>query len=130
MGALVFANEPERKKLEAITHPLINRELLRRVEAIVHDDANAVIIVEVPLLFESGMDKQMDEVWVVVADDQVRLERLMARNGYTEAEARARMDSQMPQQEKILRASAVIDNSGAPEKTRAQVEALFAQRRV
>lgn len=129
LAALVFENEAERKKLEAITHPLINRELSRRVEAIVHEDADAVIIVEVPLLFESGMDKQMDEAWVVVADDNVRLSRLMARNGYTEAEARARMESQMPQQEKIRRASAVIDNSGAPEATRAQIEALFAQRR-
>jgi len=66
-----------------------------------------------------------DQVWVVAVDGETQAERLMARDGLTEAEAQARVESQMPLAEKRQRADAVIDNSGGIEDTKEQVLAAF-----
>jgi dephospho-CoA kinase len=84
-----------------------------------------LIVYEAPLLFEAGAERRVDAVLVVRVDPLLQLKRLMARDGISEKEARDRIASQMPQVEKVARADYVIDNSGSPEETEAQVRNLF-----
>lgn len=113
LARIVFGDDEARRRLEAIVHPVVERlrhareeQVLRRrppPEWIVHD---------VPLLFEVGMDRAVDAVVVVDASWRTRLERLAARSGWTEREAQAREDAQMPPEEKRARADVVLDNDG------------------
>jgi len=83
------------------------------------------VVYEAALLVESGRDREMDLLVVVVADDEVRLQRLMNRNGLSRAEALQRLQAQLPQQVKRERADYVIDNSGSLEQTRSLTEQLW-----
>lgn len=128
LGALVFADLGARRKLNAITHPRI----LARLEQIVSSFRRQsrgqarVLVLEIPLLVEAGASGHLvDEVWVVVAPTEVRLARIMARDGLTEAEAIKRLAAHLPQEEKVRYARRVIDNGGSLADTRAQVEALW-----
>lgn len=124
LAALIFADPQAREALNRITHPAIAAlaeeqlgELVRRGEPL--------IVYEAPLLFEAGAEQRVDEVLVVRVDEPQQLARLMARDALTEAQARARVAAQMPQDQKVARADYLIDNSGSPEETAAQVRALF-----
>ena len=85
----------------------------------------AVCVLDVPLLFESGMDALCDETWVVYVPPQEQLRRVMARDGLTAQQAQARIDSQMPLSEKLARADRTIDNSGSREHTQELLRALW-----
>jgi len=111
VGELVFGNELLRTELNAILHPkIIERqdEILKSWEQI---DPNGIGIVDAALMIESGGYKRFDKLIVVHCRPEVQLERLMLRNGLTEAEARKRIDSQMPQEEKQRYADYLIDTS-------------------
>lgn len=84
-----------------------------------------VVVIDVPLLYESGLDALCDQVWVVTADAAARRRRVAAREGAATDEVLARERWQMPMEAKIARADAVIDNSGLPEETAAQVARLW-----
>ena len=84
-----------------------------------------VVVVDAIKLFEGGLADHCDEVWVVTCDPAQQLARLMARNGFDEAEARRRIAAQPPQAEKVARADVVIDNSGTLDATNAQVDAAW-----
>ena len=101
LGKLVFNDEFLRKKLEAILHPPL-AEKIQKFEG----------IVAVPLLFEAKMEHLFDKIIMIYADDEIRLKRLMKRNNFTEREARARIASQISQDEKIKRCDYVIYNNG------------------
>ncbi|MBB6282594.1 MULTISPECIES: dephospho-CoA kinase [Geobacillus] len=126
LGAIVFNNEQERKKLNAIVHPAVRRKMLAEKEALVRSGAKTVVL-DIPLLFESGLTDWVDRVLVVYVDDDVQLRRLMARNGFTEEEALARIRAQWPLEEKVKRADAVIDNNGTMEETRRQLLSILQQ---
>ena len=127
LGALVFAQPERRRRLEAITHPAV-RTRFQRILAVYEEEAfEGIVIWDVPLLMEGGGDKDMDRVVVVSSDEATQLDRLMARDGSTEPEARARMTSQMPLAEKARRAHHVIDNSGDRAATERQVRAVHAE---
>jgi dephospho-CoA kinase len=81
----------------------------------VHPDA--IVVMDVPLLFETHMDQICDEVWVVWVDRETQIKRLMARNNYSREEAITRINSQMSLDEKAEQADAVIDNSKSIEET-------------
>ena len=119
LGQIVFNDEKARRRLEGILHPRV----IQRMEAITRDKEgdNGLLVFEVPLLFEAGLEDMFDQVWVVAVDGETQAERLMARDGLTEAEAQARIEAQMPLAEKRQRADAVIDNSGGIEDTKEQV---------
>jgi dephospho-CoA kinase len=125
LAMVVFHDETERKVLERIVHPRVKAETARRLERIRREDPNAVVILDVPLLFESGMEQGLDEVIVVYVPQAVQVQRLMARDGYSEAEALARIRSQMPIGKKKALAGMVIDNSGSLENTRVQALAVY-----
>lgn len=124
LAAQIFAEPVARLELNRIMHPAIGKLAERRLrEAAL---AHQLVVYEAPLLFEAGAEKRVDAVVVVQVEAAVQVRRLMARDGLSEAEARRRIASQMPQEEKIARADFVIDNSASPETTAMQVRALFA----
>jgi len=125
LGALVFADPERRRQLEALIHPFVRRESERRQAEIARQRPEALIFLDVPLLFESGMDRGLAEIVVVYVPRQIQLARLMARDGLSDAAARARLDAQMDLAEKRRRATRVIDNSGSRAETRRQVERLY-----
>jgi dephospho-CoA kinase len=126
LGDIIF-NDPDKKNaLNMIVHPEVFSEMGRQViEA--SNKPGAVIILDVPLLIESGMDKGMSEVILVYAPESVQLERLMARDKINSTEAMAKIRSQMPVEEKKRHATILIDNSFNINETHEQVIKVFNQ---
>ncbi|MCC6746278.1 MAG: dephospho-CoA kinase [Deltaproteobacteria bacterium] len=124
LGRRVFVDPAERAKLEAITHPAIAAASAARLEQL-RDAGAPLLIYEAALLVETGRYRQMDRLVVVTATEEVRVARLMARNGFTRADALARLAAQLPEEEKVRVADYVVDNSGALAETRRQVEAVW-----
>jgi dephospho-CoA kinase len=120
LGEIVFNDPDEKQVLEDFIHPWVREETARRLERIRCDEPDAVVILEVPLLFETGMHHGLEEVIVVYVPEAVQLARLMARDRLAPAEALARIGSQMPIERKKALATRVIDNSGSRERTRAR----------
>jgi dephospho-CoA kinase len=119
LAAVVFADSDKLRILEEILHPLIHREWM----GILNNCPDKPGIVEIPLLFEKNLEKLFKVSVCVTVSGPTQIERL-ARRGFTEAEARARIARQMPLDKKELRADYVILNNGNPDYTRAQVARL------
>lgn len=126
LGAVIFGDDAAREKLNAIIHPLVidlTRQHIRQAQL-----AGAeVCVLDVPLLYETGMDALCHRVWCVWLPREVQLQRLMARDGFTLTEAQARLRSQLSADEKAARAEIVIDTSGSMDYTKSKLPALFAQ---
>ena len=112
LGSRVFSDDAERRRLNGIMQPLILAEIGRETEAARAAGA-AVCVLDMPLLFEEGLDRLCDETWCVWLPREIQLRRLTERDGLTAAEAEARIDSQLPTDEKAARADRVLDNSGS-----------------
>jgi dephospho-CoA kinase len=125
LAALVFGDPKRRKHLESLIHPHVLSESVRRQTEIARRRPEALIFWDVPLLFESGMDRGLAEIVVVYVPRRLQLARLKARDHLNEAAARARIGAQMDLEQKRRRATRVIDNSGSRQATRAQVERLY-----
>jgi dephospho-CoA kinase len=123
LAEIIFNDPAEQRALERIVHPWVKQEIARRLDRIRGAAPEALVILDVPLLFESGMDEGL--VAVIVVPEQVQLERLMARDGLAEPDARARIRAQMPIEKKKSLAAFVIDNSGPLEHTRAQTLEVY-----
>lgn len=121
LGEIVFADEMKRKALEAILHPAIRQVMNDRIDRLERENPGRLVVADIPLLYETGLDARYPEVLVVYVPPDVQLERLMKRDGLTEAKARERLNAQLPIDEKKKRADWVIDNSGTLEETRRQV---------
>ena len=124
LGARVFEDEAARRALDAIMHPLVYANMHARICALMDRDEKAAVL-EIPLLFETGMDSQVDEIWLTVLPRDEQLRRLMARDRLAEAEAAARIDSQWPMERKERRARVRIDTTGPPEQVAAQVRVAW-----
>src|SRR5262245_14057991 len=124
LGARVFADPTARRRLEALVHPRIGAESLRRI-----GQAGArgvpVVIYEASLLVESGLHKTMDGVIVVAASQAAQRARVAGRDGLSALELEQRIAAQLPTQEKVAVADWVIHNEGTLEDTRRQVEAVW-----
>lgn len=125
LGAIVFAEPARRKRLEEITHPAIAARQQRILSVLDEEAFEGIVIWDVALLFETGGVARMDRVVVVATDPETELARLMSRDGMAEADARARIASQMPVAEKAKRAHYVIDNSGDRAFTEQQVKVVY-----
>lgn len=120
LGNVVFPDPKAVEKLNSITHPRIIRRIEDRIEDARKRGIN-VLVIDAPLLIESGMVPMVDEVWVVMVDPDTQISRLMTRDHFTFQEAINRLNSQMPLEEKLRYAHRVINNKGTPEETRAEV---------
>lgn len=125
LGRLVFSNARELDRLNRIIQPYILAEIKEYLENYRRTVPHAVVILDTPLLFEEGLDKIVDEIWVVDLDYATQLRRIMERDALSEEEAAGRIASQLPLAEKVRLAHRVIDNRGAPEETATQVQNLW-----
>ncbi|BFH15435.1 dephospho-CoA kinase [Paenibacillus melissococcoides] len=128
LGNVVFSNTAERKALEEITHPAIRQEMMTQMRRLEGEHPQSLVVVDVPLLYESGLTDRFEEIVVVYVPKEIQLERLMRRDGLTEAEASERLLSQWDIEMKRERADYVIDNSKGMEETRQQVEQFLRQK--
>lgn len=124
LGRVVFGDASRREALEAIVHPYVGR---RRAELASETPPGAVVVYDVPLLVENGLQDDFDIVVVVDASDQTRLRRLVAGRGMPEADARARMAAQSAREDRLAVADVVLDNDGDLAALRAAVDRLWAQ---
>ncbi len=125
LGPMVFADPQQRLRLNAILHPRIIAHMQKLATEEQRRNPRSVVIIDAPLIFESGMEKGLRKVIVVWCRPDQQLERLMARTGVSREEAERRIQAQMPLEEKRRRADYVIDCSGSLEETRWQAEQLF-----
>jgi dephospho-CoA kinase len=124
LGELVFNDVEARKRLNAIVHPLVREWMADRTSEAAERGAE-VVVHDVPLLFENGLEATYEAVILVYAPEAVQLERLMSGRGVQEGRARAMIAAQMPMEEKRRLARLVVDNSRSRDETRAQVKRLW-----
>ncbi|MYD08846.1 MAG: dephospho-CoA kinase [Chloroflexi bacterium] len=122
LGAIVFADPAQLRRLEAITHPAIRLEIDRRIRGA----ASSVVVIEAIKLLEGDLKNAVDAVWVVDAAPETQRRRLMAERGMSRVEAQRRIRVQNSQADKLRQADVVIANDGDLAATRAQVERAWA----
>lgn len=110
LGQLVFAKPDLKKVLEDIIHPEVRKEL-NKIYSITSEEK--FVFVAVPLLFEAHFEDMFDKSILVTADDEIRLQRLMYRNDLSKEDAQRRIDSQMPQEEKVKLVDFVVHNNSS-----------------
>src|SRR5438552_545516 len=126
LGALVFSDDAARRRLNAIVHPLVREWMAARTSE-AFERGDEIVIQDVPLLFENGLEDLFSSVLLVYTPEDIQLERLVEGRGLTRERARAIIAAQMPIEEKQRRAHHVVDNSGTVDQTRNQVEEVWAQ---
>ena len=124
LGGVVFADEEKRRALNGLLHPIVIEESIRQIRQ-AEQAGCAVCILDVPLLFESGMETLCDETWLMYVPREEQIRRILERDGLDEAAAAARIDSQMPLEEKKKRADKAIDTSGSLAQTQCRLAALW-----
>jgi dephospho-CoA kinase len=125
LAQIIFFDEKQRLQLNRLTHPEIHEEILRRIFDLEQQSSCGIIIVDAALMVETGGYKMYHRLVVVTCEPVLQLSRLMSRDALTEKEAKARIASQMPIEEKIKLADYTIDNSGTLIQTHDQVEAVY-----
>lgn len=125
LGRRVFADPEQRRRLNAIVHPLVGAATTARFEAALVADPDAIVVHDVPLLVESGLGRAYDAVVVVAAQPATQLHRLVALRGMTEDDARARIAAQAPLADKLAVADHVIWNDGDLGALDEQVDRLW-----
>ncbi|MGT2460553.1 dephospho-CoA kinase [Sinomonas atrocyanea] len=125
LGAIVFADPSRRDMLNAIIHPRVRARAAQLARDAVAADPHAVVVQDIPLLVETGQAGAFDVVVVVDAPDDVRLARLLARNGMDEAEARSRMAAQATREQRLAAADHVVANTGSLSALHAAVDRLW-----
>src|SRR6185436_10465691 len=129
LGEIVFADEARRQKLNSLLHPLIIAAQDEQIREVEMRDPDGIVIIDAALLIESGGYKRLDKLIVVFCDPEIELGRLMERDGLSRDAAAARINAQMPQEEKKKYADFAIDTSGTLAETRQQVGTVFEQLR-
>ncbi len=124
LGQLVFSDDRARQMLDDLMQPLL-MDMIRAGIAQARADGAAVCVLDMPLLYEKGIDALCDRVWCAWLPHALQLERLMLRDGFTAHEAEMRISSQMPVDEKAARADIVIDTSGTIQYTKERLLALY-----
>lgn len=139
LASLVFTDEKKKQRLDQLMFGAIIQEIDSRIEGVrlgkemifrretEQEEDPAGILLDAPLLFESGLDSRCDLVMLMVAEEDVRIERVCRRDGVTVAEVRNRINSQMSDEEKRKRADIVLDNSGNQQQLERKLETFFAK---
>lgn len=124
LGAIIFSDEEKRKKLNAIVHPEVRKEMLKQRDEGVSNNETFVVL-DIPLLFESKLEGLVDRIIVVYTTPELQLSRLMNRNDLSEEEALNRIHSQQPLEEKCQKADRVIENTKDLAFMRKQLENIL-----
>lgn len=130
LGAKVFADPDALKRLNAISHPLMAREMEReigRLRALPAERRPQLIVLDAAILLEAGWDRLCNAVWTVEVPPETAIERLMARNGLSEDQARGRLAAQHSNAERAAKAERIISNAGSIADLEAAVDALWTQ---
>jgi dephospho-CoA kinase len=125
LGDIVFQQNHLRRKLETIIHPRVRAHMDESLRTLSMTKPESVVVLDVPLLLETGMDRGLAEVIVVYAPPAVQRRRLMLRDGLSADQAQARIDAQMPIEQKRGVATLVIDNGGDLADTEKQAMAIY-----
>lgn len=125
LASIIFHQEEKRQLLNQIVHPEVRRRMNEKIEE-ARKQREEVIVLDIPLLFESKLTYMVDKTLLVYVNEETQLKRLMERNNLSASEAEARIQSQMPLSEKISLADAVIDNNGLIEDTNKQLMNVLA----
>lgn len=124
LGQRVFGKPDALARLDAIMQPMIRRLITERMAALEAADV-PLCVLDMPLLYEKGLDALCDRVWCASLPQEMQLERLMNRDGCTREAAEKRIASQLPTEEKARRANIVIDTRGTPAETAALIPPLL-----
>jgi len=124
LGQIIFFDAEKRALLNQLTHHDVGVKILRRIFDFEQSSSRGIVIVDAALMVETGGYKMYDRLIVVTCDQSLQVARLMSRDQLSEKEARARMNSQMPIEEKLKLADYTIETSGTLRQTRDQVEAI------
>lgn len=116
LGKLVFADEEARKRLEGIVHPRVI-ESMHHARDVFRDSGSKVCVWDVPLLFETGFEQYVDQVWVIWAPRDIQIQRVLSRDKLGLSEVESRIAAQGLLEDKCDRADVVIDNSGNIQET-------------
>ncbi len=111
LAEMVFSDKNKTKRLNKITHDAIYKKITEEYKRIMEKNPDAKVFADVPLLFEAGWEDMFDKTILVTAPMDVRIERVKARDGLTEEEIKTRMNRQMPEDKKAVKADFVMDNS-------------------
>jgi dephospho-CoA kinase len=125
LGRIIFSDRERRNTLNAILHPLIINTIRERITALGRKYPEALVVADIPLLIECGLQHEFDAVIVVWSPVELQRKRLMERDGLSAAEARQRIDAQMALNEKQAHATHVIKNDGSEKQTEKQVKKIF-----
>jgi dephospho-CoA kinase len=128
LGDIVFADPSERKALEQIIHPAIRAVMKERMAYYESIAPHKLIVVDVPLLFESGLESYFEQIMVVYVPRKMQLQRLMERSRLTVEEAERRLSAQMDIEDKKSRADILIDNSSSIAITERQIERFWQEK--
>ena len=123
LGRIVFQDPSERLWLEQLVHPLVRR---RFDAALAQLAAAPAVVLMIPLLFEAGLEGLCSEIWLVDCTPELQLQRLMGRDGLSDADARARLAAQWPLERKRPLADRLLDNRGGPGGLEPQLEDALA----
>lgn len=125
LGALVFGSEERRRMLEGIVHPAVLEEAQHERDRIGREDDRAIVLSDIPLLLEVGMQGLFDMILLVYAPREVQIARVMRRNRMTRDEAVARLEAQMPIDEKLKQADVVIRNDASMRQLEQRVDEVW-----
>jgi dephospho-CoA kinase len=125
LAQLVFADPEARRRLDALIHPLVAQKLQAQFADLERRGVE-LVLVEVPLLFETGREAAFDRVIVVAAPEALQIRRLRGRDRRGEAEIRGILAAQWPLADKVARAHYVVDNGGSRRSTERQVKNIWA----
>ena len=129
LAAVVFADSRKRKTLERIIHPAVTKEIRKSIELFKKRSSKGIVVLDVPLLFESGLDQYVDVIIVVKARRIDQITRAVNHLKITKKEAQRRIAAQMPLNEKIRRADIIIDNNQSKRKTKNEVDEIWLRAR-
>ncbi|HUU41134.1 MAG TPA: dephospho-CoA kinase [Desulfatiglandales bacterium] len=125
LGEIVFSDANSREALEAFIHPRIFEETEALIKVIKVKDPFAVVIIDFPLLFELGLNKNFDKVILAYIPRDIQIERIIKRDGFKQEEIEKRLDAQIPIDEKKLLSDYLINTEGSLKDTRSQVRKIF-----
>lgn len=133
LGELIFHDPAARQTLNQIVHPAVRQRMQERLARLAEDEARTgrhlLVVLDIPLLYEGGLEGIVQEVWVATCPEEAQITRIMARDGLTRPQAVARIRSQMPLEEKVKRGHRVIDTHVPLPQLQAAIQALLAHYR-